>query len=135
MNNFIGRPMNRRLFLQSLGIAAGGSVLGLAALEGMAGGARKLAAVHPEVRYTLGFTDGWVSMPQEAAPIPPFFPDVDAPEGLTTYMMGIRYLSHLNKDPTFILAGKGQATISVPTTLPQLDDHWRMQLMKMRLAS
>ena len=135
MNNFIRRPMNRRLFLQSLGIAAGGSALGLAALEGMAGGARKLAAVHPEVRYTLGFTDGWVSMPQEAAPIPPFFPDVNAPAGLTTYVMGIRDLTHLNNDPALILAEKGKAAISGPLLWAHVDDHVKIDLWNLGLAS
>jgi hypothetical protein len=127
--------MNRRLFLQSLGIAAGGSVLGLAALNGMAGATKKLAAVHPLVKYTLGFTDGWVSMPAQAAPIPPFFPDPSAPTGLTTYVMGIRDLTYLNGDPDKILAEKGKAAISGPLMWAHVDDHVMIDLWNLGLAA
>ena len=137
MNNFIRRPMNRRLFLQSLGIAAGGSALGLAALEGMASAAHKVAAVSPkfDAYYQLAFTDGWVSMPAQASPIPPFFPDVNAPSGFTTYVMGIRDLTALGDNPDQILAEKGKAAISGPLMSAHVGDHVGIDLWNLGLAS
>ena len=136
MTNFIHKRMDRRFFLRSFGIAAGGALVGLTALDHFAPQkARLLAATGPARNWTLAFTDGWVSMPQDAAPIPPFFPDVNAPTGFNTYVMGIRDLSYLNGNVNNILAQKGKAQISGPLLWADVGDNINLDLWNLGFQS
>ena len=77
--------MNRRHFLKAAAVLGIGTVGGLGALE-LAHkldqrhlDARLLSSVRPIKEQHVGFTDGWVSMPEQAEPLPPFWPDPGAP--------------------------------------------------------
>jgi hypothetical protein len=48
------------------------------------------AAANPTVDVHLAATDGWVSMPEGAPPIAPFWPDPLAPTGSNIYVFGFR---------------------------------------------
>ncbi len=87
--------LDRRRFLQY----AGGAI----ALAGGVAWAGKVlvpevasaAAGDPPVNLFLGGTDGWIYLPPEPA-IPPFHPDVLAPDPFTTYIFGFRNLTGLD---------------------------------------
>jgi FtsP/CotA-like multicopper oxidase with cupredoxin domain len=125
------KPFSRRLFLRSVGIAAGGAAVGLLATPRP----KTLALTRPVRNWTLAFTDGWVSMPKEAAAIPPFFPDPSAPSQFSTYVFGIRDLQYLNGDEAAILAEKGKAQISGPLLWADVDDDVRLTLWNLGLQA
>jgi FtsP/CotA-like multicopper oxidase with cupredoxin domain len=60
----------------------------------------------------LAATDGWVSMPDSAPPIPPFWPDPLAPTGSNLYVFGFRDVSGLSAAD--VTAQRGHAQISAP---------------------
>jgi FtsP/CotA-like multicopper oxidase with cupredoxin domain len=144
VKNHIRRPMSRRLFLRSVGIAAGGTVVGLSALEAIQRlsppAARLVAATGPIRPWTLAFTDGFVSMPTQAASIDPFWPDVGAPSPFNLYVFGIRDLQFINDNPAIankeaaILAHRGQAQISGPLLWADVGDDVRLDLWNLGLA-
>jgi FtsP/CotA-like multicopper oxidase with cupredoxin domain len=139
VNHYLGKPISRRLFLRSFAVAAGGAAAGLGGLEAvqrLSSGRMKLAAATRPVReWTLAFTDGWVSMPAQAAPIAPFFPDPKAPSPYNLYVFGIRDLGSLNGNVGRILAEKGKAQISGPHLWADVDDDVRLTLWNLGLVS
>src|SRR5579872_5990493 len=92
------RLMNRRNFLKAAAIVTAGGAAGLGGLTFV----ERTAARHfgkllanptlPVKEQHVGFTDGWVSMPDGAAPRPPFWPDPGAPPNRNAYVFGIRNL-------------------------------------------
>ncbi len=69
------------------------------------------AAVGPDPDLFLGGTDGWIFLPKTPA-IPPFHPDVLAPNPLTTYIFGFRNITNL--DDTQRANQKNHAQHSAP---------------------
>jgi FtsP/CotA-like multicopper oxidase with cupredoxin domain len=77
------------------------------------------AALGRRVDVSLAATDGWISFPVAAnpgdpgvAPVTPFFPDVLAPEGLTTFSFGFRDVTGFSQNE--IEAVRGQTQTSAP---------------------
>jgi FtsP/CotA-like multicopper oxidase with cupredoxin domain len=104
-----GRGFDRRRFLQ----LAGGTALATG-VGAWAGGwlapEEARSATGPADLY-LGGTDGWMYLPRTPE-IPPFHPDVLAPDPFTTYIFGFRNLTGL--DQTARLAQKNRAQHSAP---------------------
>jgi hypothetical protein len=108
------RLPSRRSFLKSAGLTAVGSLAGLGALEWATrhpAAAARLLAGNIKVQH-VGYTDGYISMPEGIEAIPPFFPDANAPAPFNAYVFGIRDLTGMD-DPT-MAAQKGHAQISAP---------------------
>jgi FtsP/CotA-like multicopper oxidase with cupredoxin domain len=137
--------MDRRNFLKAASVASVGGLLGLTGIEW----AQRMAAgkIHGKLAYTLpvkvmhvGFTDGWASMPQEAVALPPFYPDAAAPSPFTTYVFGIRDLSHLassddSRPPTAAMfAQAGKAQISAPFLVVDEGQDFRVHLNNLGLT-
>jgi FtsP/CotA-like multicopper oxidase with cupredoxin domain len=75
--------------------------------------AAPLAAVpNPTAEVHLAATDGWVSMPDSAPAIAPFWPDPMAPSGTNMYVFGFRDVTGLT--PANVTAQRGKAQISAP---------------------
>ncbi|MFE9955462.1 multicopper oxidase domain-containing protein [Micromonospora sp. NPDC005299] len=70
------------------------------------------AVPNPTATLHLAATDGWVSMPQGAPPISPFWPDPLAPSGTDLYVFGFRDVTGLSA--TQVTAQRGKAQISAP---------------------
>jgi Multicopper oxidase len=109
------RLTSRRSFLKTAGIAAAGGLVSLGALEwagrGHQLGKARLLASAPKV-YHVGYTDGYISMPEGTEPVPPFYPDATAPDPFTSYVFGIRDLTGMSDAQKF--AQKGRAQLSAP---------------------
>jgi hypothetical protein len=71
----------------------------------------RLLADKPKV-YHVGYTDGYISMPEGIETLPPFYPDNNAPAPFTSYIFGIRDLTGLSDGQK--LAQKGKAQLSAP---------------------
>lgn len=126
------RLMNRRNFLRAAAIVTAGGAAGLGGLTFV----NRLAARHvgkllantgTELALKeqhVGFTDGWVSMPDGAAPRPPFWPDPGAPPNRNAYVFGIRNLMEPpssgyrgqwgSMSEATMFAQKGRAQLSAP---------------------
>jgi FtsP/CotA-like multicopper oxidase with cupredoxin domain len=76
--------------------------------------APQLAAAlpNPTVNLHLAATDGWVSMPDNAPALPPFWPDPLAPAGSNLYVFGFRDVTGLSDAD--VTAQRGHAQISAP---------------------
>ena len=110
------RLSSRRSFLKATGITAIGGLVGLSALD--------MASRHPLVKSHLlgnaikpkvqhvGYTDGYISMPEGIEAVPPFYPDINAPAPFTTYVFGIRDITGMTEAQMF--AQKGHAQLSAP---------------------
>jgi Multicopper oxidase len=109
------RLPSRRSFLKSAGITTIGGLVGLGALEWAGRGTHlskvRLLADQPKVMH-VGYTDGYVSMPEGIEPIPPFYPDFTAPAPFTSYVFGIRDLTGMTAAQ--MSDQKGHAQISAP---------------------
>jgi FtsP/CotA-like multicopper oxidase with cupredoxin domain len=70
------------------------------------------AAANPTVEVHLAATDGWVSMPDSAPPISPFWPDSLAPTPYNLYVFGFRDVTGLTAAQ--VTAQRGKAQISAP---------------------
>ena len=125
------KPMSRRSFLKAatvLGVGAAGS---LGALDIVSKSiarpkpARLLSSYTGTKEQHVAFTDGWVSMPQEAGAVPPFFPDPGAPADRNAFVFGIRSLMKPNDTgvrtdkwqpmtEAIMFAQKGHAQLSAP---------------------
>ena len=57
-------------------------------------------------------TDGWVSMPESAAPVQGFWPDTLAPDPYNMYVFGFRDVTGMNDSQ--VIAQRGLAQISAP---------------------
>jgi FtsP/CotA-like multicopper oxidase with cupredoxin domain len=135
--------MNRRRFLKAAAVFGIGTVGGLGALE-LAHkldqrhlDARLLSSTRPIKEQHVGFTDGWVSMPEQAEPIPPFWPDPGAPPHRNAYVFGIRSLMTPNGDRTNswqpmseanMFAQKGRAQLSAPILFADQGSDFRLHL-------
>jgi hypothetical protein len=88
----------------------------------------------------VGFTDGWASMPTQAVKRPPFYPDAAAPEPFTSYVFGIRDLSHMadvdpSRPPTAeMFAQSGRAQISAPFLVVDQGQDFRVHLANLGLS-
>ena len=108
------RLPSRRSFLKSAGATTIGGLVGLGALEWVGRGApakSRLLAYKPKVMH-VGYTDGFVSMPEGIEPVPPFYPDTNAPAPFTSYVFGIRDLTGMSEAQ--MSNQKGKAQISAP---------------------
>ena len=109
------RLPSRRSFLKSAGVTAVGGLAGLGALKWVGRSTplptARLAAVKPKVMH-VGYTDGFISMPEGLEVLPPFFPDINAPAPFTTYTFGIRDLTGMTEAQMF--NQKGKAQLSAP---------------------
>jgi FtsP/CotA-like multicopper oxidase with cupredoxin domain len=111
------RFTTRRSFLKAAGVTAAG-LAGLGGLEWseQLAGTKSLkqrlvaAAPPPMKEMHIGFTDGFVSMPEGSEPVAPFFPDPGAPKPFTTYVMGIRNLTGMSEATMFAQKGHGAIT-------------------------
>jgi FtsP/CotA-like multicopper oxidase with cupredoxin domain len=74
--------------------------------------APRAATTNPATEVHLAATDGWVSMPDSAPPISPFWPDPLAPAGSNLYVFGFRNVTGFSA--TEITAQRGHAQISAP---------------------
>jgi FtsP/CotA-like multicopper oxidase with cupredoxin domain len=136
--------MDRRNFLKAAGVFAGG----LMGLGGLAWSQRlgaingKLAGNNLPIKVMhVGFTDGFASMPVQGAPAAPFYPDPLAPAPFTTYVFGIRDLTHLAADndgsrpPTAAMfAQAGHAQISAPFLVVDEGQDFRVHLNNLGLS-
>ena len=109
--------LSRRSFLAGTagvaGVLVGGRLIGGASAAHAAGPAAAAAAVvHPQKRMHLVGTDGWVAMPDDAPPDPPFFPDSLAPSPFNTYVFGFRDVTGMTSAQ--VSAQRGKAQISAP---------------------
>jgi FtsP/CotA-like multicopper oxidase with cupredoxin domain len=134
--------MNRRNFLKAAAILGAGTVgLGSIELLQRVGSRhlpqRLLAAVKPIKEQHIGFTDGWVSMPRLAEPIPPFWPDPSAPANRDAFVFGIRNLMTPNGDRTRpwvpmseadMFAEKGRGQLSAPILFADQGSDFRLHL-------
>src|ERR1700730_775366 len=102
-DKYTARLISRRNFLKAAVVVGTTTVGGLGAIQ-MLGGrnvvARLAGSVKPIKEQHVGFTDGWVSMPDQAEPLPPFWPDPGAPAHRNGYVFGIRHLMAPSGDRT-----------------------------------
>ncbi|MDQ6789745.1 MAG: multicopper oxidase domain-containing protein [Candidatus Dormibacteraeota bacterium] len=139
MTDQLRRFTSRRSFLKAAGITAVG---GLAGLGGVELAQRVGAAQHPATRLVasplkmkemhIGFTDGFVSMPAAAEPVPPFFPDPGAPKPFTSYVMGIRNLTGMTEAEMF--GQKGHGAITGPFLFCEEGQDFRVHLHNLGLS-
>lgn len=129
------RGFSRRTFLTGAGVV-GGAVLGGRLLTGgavLAAPDRSAAvAAHPLKQVHLVGTDGWVGMPGDAPPDPPFFPDPLAPSPFNTYVFGFRDVTGMSSN--LVAAQRGKAQISAPMMAFDEDDDIYLTLTNLGLA-
>ena len=108
------RLTSRRTFLKSAGITAIGGLAGLGALEWASrkGPARVHLLDHKLRVMHVGYTDGYISMPEGIEAMPPFYPDINAPAPFTSYVFGIRDLTGMSEAQ--MANQKGKAQLSAP---------------------
>ncbi len=108
--------LTRRQILAGGAGLVGGGLLGARLLAGPVAHAAPLrsdaAVIHPKKTMHLVGTDGWVSMPADAPPDPPFFPDQLAPSQFNTYVFGFRDVTGMTASQ--VAAQRGRAQISAP---------------------
>lgn len=86
------------------------------------------AAAEPDLH--LAATDGWISLPREAA-VPPYHPDNYAPDPFTTYIFGFRNVTGLTNEQVF--AQKMKAQLTAPTFSIQVGSDWTLKLTNLGL--
>ena len=132
--NSSSHRLSRRTFLAGGAGVVGGSLVGARLLTGSpahAAPAAPAAVQHPVKRMHLVGTDGWVSMPDNAPPDPPFFPDPLAPSPFNTYVFGFRDVTNLTA--TQVAAQRGKAQISAPMLSFDEEDDIYMTLTNLGL--
>jgi FtsP/CotA-like multicopper oxidase with cupredoxin domain len=90
------------------------------------------AAAGSTVKLHLAGTDGWVSMPESAPPISPFWPDSLAPAGSNLYVFGFRNVTGL--DDATVSAQRGHAQISAPILSFDQEDDIEITLTNLGLS-
>ncbi|HEV7897256.1 MAG TPA: multicopper oxidase domain-containing protein [Planosporangium sp.] len=111
----IPRGLSRRALLAGTAGAAGWAMLPAGSSVGsvpLAQAPAPAAVPNPTTEVHLVGTDGWVSMPDSAPAIPPFWPDSLAPAGSNLYVFGFRDVSGMTPDQ--VTAQRGKAQISAP---------------------
>jgi FtsP/CotA-like multicopper oxidase with cupredoxin domain len=117
--NIAGPGLSRRSLLRGgLGLA-GATLVGTRLVGGdvasaAARAALTVSAAHPKKSVHLVGTDGWVSMPANARPDLPFFPDSLAPSPFNTYVFGFRDVTAYTDNAALVAAQRGHAQISAP---------------------
>jgi len=94
--------------------AAGVGVLGVASTRGtsaIAAGNAGFTATKSDTVHLVA-TDGWVSMPTGADPVPGYWPDTLAPDPYNMYVFGFRNVTGMTDAQ--VIAQRGQAQISAP---------------------
>jgi FtsP/CotA-like multicopper oxidase with cupredoxin domain len=124
--------------LKAAGATAAGSLAGLATLEwalgpGARAGRKLVASSLPIKEMHVGFTDGFVSMPNQADEVSPFYPDPAAPQGFTTYVFGVRDLTGMTDAEKFAQRGKG--AISAPFLFCEQNQDFRVHLHNLGLIN
>jgi FtsP/CotA-like multicopper oxidase with cupredoxin domain len=141
-------PINRRSFLKAAAVIGVGGVGAVGLVQQQAArhlSARLLASTTlplPIKEQHVGFTDGWVSMPDKAAPLPPFWPDPGAPANRNAFVFGIRNLMTPSdpKDPhnphnswvpmseANMFAQKGRGQLAAPILFADQGTDFRLHL-------
>ncbi len=142
----------RRSFLKAAGVAAAAATTGFGIKRVLPSSMSpyKLADYSGIriKRYHIAATDGWVSLPTQTNPIPPFFPDPDAPAytaGRGMYVMGFRdvtaYAGFTGDKDTgefpltpAIMDQKQKAQITAPLIYTQVGEDLRLHLTNLGLA-
>jgi FtsP/CotA-like multicopper oxidase with cupredoxin domain len=122
----VRRLLNRRTFLKTLGVAAVGSAVGLEWASRQVPTKLLSSITAGKKEMHVGFTDGWVSMPQQAEALPPFWPDFAAPKPFNTYVFGIRDLTMLTEAQR--ADQRGHAQISAPVIFADENSDFRIHL-------
>jgi FtsP/CotA-like multicopper oxidase with cupredoxin domain len=111
-----GGRLTRRALLTGGAGAVGAISLGRVVGSRALGAPRRVPvsapAANPTVEVHLAATDGWVSMPDSAPPITPFWPDSLAPTPYNLYVFGFRNVTGLTAAQ--VTAQRGKAQISAP---------------------
>jgi FtsP/CotA-like multicopper oxidase with cupredoxin domain len=111
-----GGRLTRRALLTGGAGAVGAISLGRVVGSRTLGAPRRMPvsapAANPTVEVHLAATDGWVSMPDSAPPITPFWPDSLAPTPYNLYVFGFRNVTGLTAAQ--VTAQRGKAQISAP---------------------
>ena len=133
-------PINRRSFLKAAAIMGVGGIGAVEVMQRQAArqlSSRLLSSIRVIKEQHVGFTDGWVSMPDKAAPLPPFWPDPGAPAHRNAFVFGIRNLMTPGEDRTKpwqpmseanIFAQKGRAQLSAPILFTDQGADFRLHL-------
>ena len=80
----------------------------------------------------LAATDGWVSMPANARPVAPYWPDPLAPNPYNMYVFGFRDVSGFSDSD--VIAQRGRAQISAPTLAFDQGSEIRVSLTNLGLS-
>ncbi|MEO9239320.1 MAG: multicopper oxidase domain-containing protein, partial [Jatrophihabitantaceae bacterium] len=151
-NRFAIHVSRRTMIKSMLTAAAAGGVL---TLTKYSGGSPKLqldASTPPVKAYTLAGTDGWVSMPVGANPMPPYFPDSLAQANgnstgnpredlATTYAFGFRNVTQYspatvtNANPYLVDNVKNHVQISAPLLYAQAGQDLRLTLFNLGMGN
>ena len=124
------RRISRRNLLKAMGLTA--AAVGIApSLKTQLLGTSAVNAADPLPDMKLIGTDGWISLPPGPA-IPPFHPDVYAPDGLTTYIFGFRNGTGL--DDVQLHAQKNHAQHSAPLFWAKEGEQFIVNLTNVGLA-
>jgi FtsP/CotA-like multicopper oxidase with cupredoxin domain len=149
--------VGRRAFLKAAGVAAATAASGIAfnrVLMPRPGPLQLAVSGGTIKRYHIAATDGWVSMPAQANPIPPFWPDPDAAvkapytvvNGKETgmWVMGFRDVTELGAydqvTGTYPLTAeiesqKGKAQLAAPLLYARVGDDLRLHLSNLGLEA
>jgi FtsP/CotA-like multicopper oxidase with cupredoxin domain len=127
--------LSRRALLAGTAGAAGWAMLPAGSSVGSAPRARTAAVAavpNPTTEVHLAGTDGWVSMPAGAPPIPTFWPDPLAPAGSNLYVFGFRDVTGMTPDQ--VTAQRGKAQISAPMLTFDQETDIKIQLTNLGLS-
>jgi FtsP/CotA-like multicopper oxidase with cupredoxin domain len=139
VNAFTQRLLSRRNFIKGTGAAAAVTAVGFGMERGVLSKLTKV--IRPRKNITMAATDGWISMPSQAAPVAPFFPDPMAPPvdpndpskgRFTTYIMGFRNLTGVAAESRIDFKQKAQT--SAPLIYVDEGDDVRIDLWNLGLA-
>ena len=131
MNDFTQRLLSRRTFIKGTGAAAAVTAAGFGLQHTLL--SRLSGVVRPRRDITMVATDGWISMPTQAAPVAPFYPDSFAKPPFTTYIMGFRNVTGQAKDD--LIRFKNHAQMSAPLIYADEGDDVRIDLFNLGLAN
>jgi FtsP/CotA-like multicopper oxidase with cupredoxin domain len=126
--------LTRRNFFRLTGSAAAGAVVWKLAPHASKPTIQPIASARPIVVRKIAGSDGWVSMPAAASPIPPFFPDPSSPANATTYVFGFRDMSTV-ADSQIVATARNHAQISAPLMWFDEGDDVRITLHNVGLAN
>jgi FtsP/CotA-like multicopper oxidase with cupredoxin domain len=129
MSSAARRLISRRRFLTYTGAAAATTYVGFNIERRLFG--KLLGSARPRRDITMVATDGWISMPTQAAPVPPFYPDSFAKPPFTTWIMGFRNLT--GQADNDLIGFKNKAQMSAPLIYCDEGDDVRINLHNLGL--